>query len=328
MTIMRRRALDAAGPLFGVLIISTLMWFGGAGMLRAIANASLLPQLGALGVGMLTYVVAARRWQAVTNSLCGRPVATFREFLRARVITGSVGFLMPRELAESGGRALWLTRFRMVPGLIAVQSIVIDRLCDLLFALLALLPTLALVAGFTSAPMATLLTGLGCVAVVGIGPIALRPLIAGSGPAFGYMAARLSRYPIMNKLIGSVSRLGEINQSTWYRLLALSCFKYALLIGRVVLVGSAGTLGVDGWHLAAFNSLGQAGYAIGVTPGGLGVFEAGWYGILRTISDDTPQIIAFVILLRINTLLSLCMWLPFCLYFGGARPDGRTQMQT
>ena len=48
----------------------------------------------------------------------------------------------------------------MVPGLIAVQSIVIDRLCDLLFALLALLPTLALVAGFTSAPMATLLTGL------------------------------------------------------------------------------------------------------------------------------------------------------------------------
>ena len=100
------------------------------------------------------------------------------------------------------------------------------------------------------------------------------------------MAARLSRYPIMNKLIGSVSRLGEINQSTWYRLLALSCFKYALLIGRVVLVGSAGTLGVDGWHLAAFNSLGQAGYAIGVTPGGLGVFEAGWYGILRTISDE------------------------------------------
>jgi Lysylphosphatidylglycerol synthase TM region len=142
-----RRWKKVAGSALAVTLAGLLVWLGGTPMLTAIAQASILPQLLALAMGIASYVVAAERWKTVTNYLAKREVAPTIVYLDIRVLTGAAGYLVPRELAEMGGRVAWLTRMRDVSLGAATLGIVVDRFGDFAIMAIGLLPALLYLSG-------------------------------------------------------------------------------------------------------------------------------------------------------------------------------------
>lgn len=98
-------------------------------------------------------------------------------------------------------------------------------------------------------------------------------------------------------------------------IMSLSLVKYLLLILRVFLTVMA--LGIP-WGIGESMiavPLAQVAYMIAPTPGAVGVYETGWYALMKFLSVSSADIAAFLILLRTLILFSVIWLMPFLLLF-------------
>lgn len=291
-------------------LVAFLLWYGGENIWRAFELANPLPLLAAFALSGLLYPIAAWRWALITDDLADRHVASKAAYLRVRCLAAIGGFFAPRELTELGGRTVWLNRWRGLRLAQAVQAVVLDRFCDLLVSVLMLVGPISFGLGLLSADAAlVLMAALMAAMVIGL-PWSTRQL---DHRVTARLFPMLARLPLIGRRFVDLPSLASLSPAIWRWALVLSLVKFMLVALRVVLVAIGVGIPLGMTLMAVLAPLGQLAYAVAITPAGLGIYEAGWLGILNAFDIEAGKIAAFVIVLRGCLIISVLLVTPILL---------------
>ena len=302
-----------------------LRWLAGALVLALIASwlvpgaaerDALLARLrlrpGWLAIGLcatfVTSLVTSARWQRMAEDAMGGTRLPYLVYFHALVLTRVLGQVSSTLAMDLVGRGVALGRAGAQHGLgHSVTQAVLERIFDLVLPLLMLVwalacwradwdPGLAL-PGFVAV----------CIGFAGLATVMLAPL---TRLALRCLAAvrRLRSRPVDALVVPPVSRRLAM------RVGGLSLARYLAMLVQFWAVAAG--LGVDlgAVQIGAATPVGQLAGMVGITPGALGVQEAGWLGALAWVGVDAPAIAVFVlgqrlVLTAYFALLSLISWL-------------------
>lgn len=305
----RRRILAAGSLALGIALFVLVLWLGGEEMLAALREAALAPLALAFVISLLLYPLAAWRWAAITNHLAGEQVASYALFLKMRAMFAAGGLLAPRELVEFGGRTLWLVRNCGQPMTRAVKGVFIDRICDIVLSLIALAGALGYwLLGLEAALSAGLMIGATCASVL------LLPwlfhMIAINLGRLSALFERLERLKLLGAFVAKLKSAVTLEPRIWRMALFLSLLKWTVLVARAVLLAMAVKLTLSPFVLINASPIGQLANVIAITPGGFGIYELGWFGILVYAGGGVAAASAFVVLLRLSVFFSIFAMAP------------------
>lgn len=300
-----------ASLLIGLMLIGMLIMLGGDGSLQQLDTLRPIPLAGAflLTLGIMGSV--AGRWGTFANSLAGRQAAGWYDYFHYFLISRAMGFVLPKDVTDLGSRTFSLNQLHAMPIAQASASVLLDRVADMLIAVLFTLAVLPFWLGWLPASAALgLVVGLALLCGFGLmlgqqrlAHIFIR-LFNGGLQLMCRLPLLRTRSPV---LLADASLSGQaILQAYLWSLLKLSC-----TAGRMVCFALALGLPISPMLLLLGTPLGQLSYMFAFTPGGLGIFEAGWFAILALGGAVPEQITAFVVGQRVLTLgivvlLALC----------------------
>jgi hypothetical protein len=84
----------------------------------------------------------------------------------------------------------------------------------------------------------------------------------------------------------------------------LTLLRSALLTSQFILLAEAFDLGISPWVFFAVWPMAQLTLVLGVTPGGLGIVDLGWLGLLTAGGIGTTEASTFVIVQRAGLTLA------------------------
>ena len=250
---------------------------------------------------------AALRWRMLAAGTAGggrTPLARYmRHFLLGRVL----GFVLPAEATDVGVRAVALRRSERLSLAGAAYTVIVDRLLDLVLILWLMVPALLHLAGTLDRGPAILMGVLGILGTPCLVGRRHGRVLAGLARLYARMVRLLRRVPGL----GAVhvpeldGRSGALRNGVAVRVYALSVVKLAMVIARFYFVAMAVRVPVTPALALVAVPLAQAAALAAVTPGGLGILEAGWYGILVWAGVPSEETVLLVVGWRLYTLLSL-----------------------
>lgn len=304
-----RRALKTVLQLallaLGILICGALLHFGDLSVLPGPDDLALAPLVGGLATTTGIVLCVALRWGSISNALGGERLATWHEYYFYFVGCQLVSLAVPKDLADLGGRTIWLRQAHKVPIARAGTSVVIDRLCDLFITLIFLVAVAPHWLGLVSAPTAVLL--MGCWTLVGFLVLYFRHgvILHRVEQLARWGGGLLARLPGQARLASEIPSLELIDRGLSVRLFVLSLCKFACVVGSLVLFSLALRVPVPAELLLLGAPVAQVTYLFAFTPGGLGIFELGWFAILTFGGVAAGVASVFVVSQRLITILWL-----------------------
>lgn len=291
--------------LLSLALFGLILWWAGPEPWRQILTSDWRP----LSVGLLLYgavsFLAALRLRLVSRSLLKRNIASRRRFFYLHMIARALGFILPRGLSALGGKSVGLRAL----GLSLRRSLWIvmtDNLYDVLSLALVSIPALFFLQGqLGRLPFALLaaalwaLLGLGIwIAVAGN---RLGPLLAGVLDRLPWLARRLEIDDARIEQLFPAPR-PALQALLWTILIALlmatTYYAIALAIG----------LSAPWWLFAAAFPITQLSLIIAVAPGGLGILDLGWLGLLRLGGLPQTEALTFVVAQRAFMVVFVLLW--------------------
>lgn len=307
--------------LSGVLVFVVILYLGGVEAWRQIARADGRYLVAAFLLTLLWNVVAAYRWALIAGQVSAEAKACpFRYYLTYHMIGMLTGQVVPISVGMLGARPVALNLSRGVSLKRAALSVFLDKLFDLIQALLLVIPVALFLVGWISLPLALgLMAATTVVGLVATGwkyEQALRWLARISSR----LANVLSRLPVIERRllrrlpqqIGRLATESFVPNPLALRVFALTVVMYALLSARLFYIAQALRLDIP-WYLLAMGAcVTQLTLIFSVTPGSLGFLEGGWAAVLGLAGLSSGQIVFFLIGRRafvlvftlINTLLA------------------------
>jgi uncharacterized membrane protein YbhN (UPF0104 family) len=280
-----------------VALLFAVVALGGSQELGRLERLQPLPVALAFFVNLSLNALVAVRWGLLLNAVAGRRVARYRDYFHYFVLGRLLGLFLPKDLTDIGGRALYVRRLHRAGLAEAGVSLLFDRGLDLLVAGASLVAVLWYWLGFMDD-----VSGLALLGAVGVSlglvlTIAHRSLTVAAWRGFDAVrrvVTRLRHLPppdplphhalsgpvLLLAFLASLAKFGLSTLRVWLFLWALGLH---LPLAVTVLA----------------NPVGQASYALAVTPGGLGIFEAGWFGILVAAGLTTAAASTLVVAQRI-----------------------------
>lgn len=289
------------GVLLGIGLFSFFLARGWADATSRLSDMRIEPLIGAVLATIGITVTISIRWGMLANALGGRRVAAWHQYYGAYLLSRTAGFFIPKDIADIGGRSLWLTKKRDMSAARATISVLSDRLLDLIIMAVFLLGCLPYWLGWASEVQALILMivlGLGSALVV---------------PRLGTFLQKLRLSSQLNESSEYRERLGlsEIRTALSsalgdhvvlsYRLYLLSLVKFGLTALRFGLFAEVLNLPISLSLILLAMPIGQLSYLLAFTPGGLGIYEAGWYGLLVQGGVLASNAMIFVVGQRILT---------------------------
>lgn len=246
------------------------------------------------------------RWRMVLTSLY--PGQKFRglSLVRVVLIGQALGTFVSMDVGSASSRVAYLARGRGMSLPQASLTVLIDRWFDVL-ALACLTPVSVLfllhIVGSREGTALMALVALAVTAILGASSRTFRSAFV-IGAKVLTTAARflLRRQSSGQPLMGQDIRLSH------RELLCMTALSFArvLAVGlRVWIVANALALPLSPGVLFLLVPLVQATLLVPFVPGGLGLYEAGWYGVLLTQGVSTPDVLIFVLWLRILSVAAL-----------------------
>ncbi len=295
----RNRILSWAINLAGVLALGLILYLGGEEAWQQIVLGDWWYVLAALAVQLLWNLVAALRWSLLANWLIGSEICAFRYFFTYHMIGMLTGQVLPVSVGMLGARPVALNLSQQVPLGRSAMSVLVDKLFDLILALLLAVPAGLFLVGWIGRPLA--LGIMGGMAVAGAVLIGWR--YEQAVRLLGRLGARFSR-PILGRvprvgprLLRQLERLSTetlLENRVALRAFLLTLLMYGLLSVRLFFVAQALRLEIP-WHVLAMGiAVTQLALVFAVTPGSLGFLEGGWAAVLG-LAGLTQPIATFVI---------------------------------
>jgi len=296
----RNRILSWAMNLAGVLALGLILYLGGVEAWAQIAQGDWRYVLAALAVTLLWNVVAALRWSLVANWLVGSQICSFRYFFTYHMLGMLTGQIVPVTVGMLGTRPVALNLSQQAPLGRSAMSVLVDKLFDLLLALLLVLPVVLHLVGWMGRPLALGIMG----GMAAAGAVLIRWRYEQAVRLLGRLGARfagpiLGRVPRVGpRLLRQLERLSTetlLENRIALQAFLLTLVMYGLLSVRLFFIAQALRLEIP-WALLAMGiAVTQLALVFAVTPGSLGFLEGGWAAVLGLAGLTLEQFATFVI---------------------------------
>ena len=270
------------------------------------------------------------RWKEIVENLSPSRKRNFFSLFLSLTDSYAIGKIIPMDLSLLGIRSYYLHRVEEIPLPVAVFSVLMDRFMDVVVFLLMALPSFLLITGIASPIQSVFVLVL---LILGQGMLVLWK----KGGTFHFLFSLyrvlilrwVSKVPFLGSRVkNGIEETGDYGPFSLRSVIGIMTWnyvKYFFLSLRFFFTGWA--LGIPLPLLQTFFFLPfvQLSGLINVTPGGLGVVEAGTYGALLLMGISKSQILIFVVgqrVLLIGIFLSL-FGLTRLLYFTHSKWRGK-----
>jgi uncharacterized protein (TIRG00374 family) len=292
--------------LLGILALILILYLGGIEAWQQILLGDWRYVLAAFAVTLVWNLVATYRWLVITNHIVGQEICPFRYFFTYHMLGMLTGQVMPITIGMLGTRPLALSLSQGVSLKRSALSSLVDKLFDLVLALLLFIPVALYLVDWITRPLAYgLITG-----IVVIGAILIAWRFEQALRLVGQVGSRLSkplaRLPVLgDRLVRRLQPQAErlSSETLLPNPLALRCFlltlvMYALLAARLVYIAEAVHLQIPWYILAMSVAVTQLTLIFSITPGSLGFLEGGWAAVFSLAGLTLGQFTIFVIARR------------------------------
>jgi uncharacterized protein (TIRG00374 family) len=300
----RNRILSWLINLLGLLAFGLILYLGGIEAWRQILRGDWRYMLAALAVTLLWIVVAAYRWSLIANRVVEfEKPCPYRYYFAYQVIGLLTGQVLPITVGMLGARPVALSLSQGVSLKRSALSVFLDKLFDLLLAVLIVVPVALFLVGSISRYIA-----LGLMAsIVIIGAFVVAWKYGAIMRLTGRVAARLAKplgyVPMVGpKLSGRLpQRIEGVTANTAltnrvaFQAFLLTLVMYSLLSARLFFISEALQLNIPWYLLAMGVCVSQLALIFSVTPGSLGFLEGGWAAVLGLAGLSLDQFTTFVI---------------------------------
>jgi uncharacterized protein (TIRG00374 family) len=308
----RNQILSWIINLAGVLIFALILYLGGVEAWQQIIEGEWSYVLAALAVTLLWNLVAAFRWSLITRQVAGEPARlAFRYYFTYHMIGMITGQVVPITVGMLGSRPAALSLSRGVSLMRAALSVFLDKLFDLILALLLVGPVALYLVGWIDLRLAFGLIG----GMVLIGAVLVSQQYERGLRLMGKLASRLTRPLVHVPVIGRklVRRLPQqldrlstetlLPNRSAIQVFLLTVIMYTLLSARLFFIAQALRLQIPWYLLAMGVCVTQLALVFSVTPGSLGFLEGGWWAVLSLAGLSLEQFTFFVIGRRAYVLI-------------------------
>lgn len=299
--------------LTGLALWTIIVWWlvpGPDDRQALLARVRLAPLWLAVGLAatLLASLVTSARWRRMAEDAMGGTRLPYLVYFHALVLTRVLGQVSSTLAMDLVGRGVALRRAGAQHGLgHSVTQAVLERIFDLVLPLLMLAWAIACWRLGWDRQLALVGFVAVCLAFAGLATLLLAPL---TRLALRCLAAvdRLRARPVTATVVPPVSR------GLALRVGGLSLARYLAVLVQFWAVAAGLGIDLDALQIAAATPIGQLAGMVGVTPGALGIQEAGWLGALAWVGVEAPAIAVFVLGQRLVLtasfgLLSLASWL-------------------
>ena len=294
---------------WGLLLLSfglftVIIWYAGPEPWQQLLLADRRILLVAFGVHGTASMVAAARLRFLSQSILGTRQPPWRRFYYLTMSARALGLILPRTVSAIGGKTVGL-RAMGVPIKYAVWIIVVDNLFDVTLLGVVAVPALLFMQGIVSATLFMFLIP----AAIGLLALLLWWLLRNN--RLESLLNWLRRMPWLAKRLD----FGD-NQPFPSAKDALIVLGWSVLLNGIIAtsfysigrsIGTPVTLPL----LLASYPLVQLSLIIAIAPGGLGIFDAGWLGLLRLGGISEAAALAFVVAQRAFVYVFVLIWAGF-----------------
>jgi uncharacterized protein (TIRG00374 family) len=299
----RNRILSWAINLAGILIFVLILYMGGLEAWQQIAQGDWRYVVAAFLVTLLWNMVAAYRWALIANNVVGRQICPYPYFFTYHMIGMLIGQVVPITVGMLGGRPVALSLSQEVSLKRSALSVFLDKLFDLILALLLVAPVAFYLVDWIDRPLALGL--MGGIVIVGAALIGWQyeRVILLVGRVGSRLAQPLAHVPVIGRrLVRRLpQQLDRLSSETFLRsrpafqAFLLTVVMYGLLSARLFFIAQALHLDIPWYLLTMGVSVTQLALVFSVTPGSLGFLEAGWAAVLGLAGLTQGQFLTFVI---------------------------------
>lgn len=300
-----KRWLTVLLNILSLLLFGLILWWGGPSAWQPILNSDPRWVVVAFLLYGVTGMLSGLRLKLVGEGLAERPLASWRRFYYVNMTARALGLILPRGLSTVGGKAVGLRAFG-VSTTRSVWSVLVDNLFDILFLGLLIIPIIF----YFQSVMSGMMLMVASLVIVLISLPLLR---------WGVLTRWLE--PILNRLrrfrwIANRIQWDEgitvfpppvaaVNSYLTTVALSLTIVATYYFIGQAVQIPLA-------WGLVwATFAITQLSLIVAVAPGGLGIFDLGWLGLLYLGGISEADGLAFVIAQRAFIYIFVLFWAGF-----------------
>ena len=293
-------------------------------VIEELKNINIFYGISSILISLTLFPISSLRWRFITNILERRDVATFSQFLKVRVLTAASGYFIPRELAESGGRVFWLNKSCKISLVSSLESVFFDRIADISISIIVLLPTILFITDVVSELTAFILSsGLLLINIFFFSKlIYIFCLLIQWLQTLNVGKNRVTKK--IDELLAKLLEIENVRQDEWRKIITFSVIKYILLVIRVILIAAAIQIDISSLELSSYFPLSQVAYLLAFTPGGIGVYDAGWFGLFSIIGIDLVKVAMFILMIRFNMLVSILFHIPIVLLIRSSHSNNIT----
>jgi len=288
----------------------SLLWWGrdDLGRIRSLRP---LPLALCFVFTLAIALTAVLKWRICLKSMgeccADRLGSLFYYFMVGRVL----GLVIPMEIGDFSVRTMSLKLDHRVPIGRASYSVYLDRTFDVIVSAILLVPSGLFILGVLGSTAAfaiggaAFLGGFLCFAFFG------RQTIRGLAVGFGYIFRAICCIPGLRGRVDATAETRALAMSgsadIASTLYLLSGVKFIWTALRFASIALATGLSVGVGNVLLFAPGAQAALVFSVTPGGLGVVDWSWSGLLYRIGVDKHDIVPYLVTMRVAVLVSVLL---------------------
>jgi uncharacterized protein (TIRG00374 family) len=289
--------------LIGFGAFGAFIYYSNYESLEQLSKIQLWPTLGALLSSFGITCCIAIRWGILSNEISGVKLTSWTIYYHYFIISRALGFVLPKDLTDIGLRTASLKKRHGKRLSHAGASVILDRLFDVIFMLVFLIAVLPFWFNWGNDKTSFALMILFPL-IIGIVLLSKRKLFFQIIEFIFHLVLKpFTRFSFFKKRVPNGFSLDGISKTALYKIFLLSFFKFVFTVARLVFFVYALGLSISPTIIALGTPLGQLSYLFAFTPGGLGIFEAGWLGILKLAGTGTTEALNFVVGQRILTIV-------------------------
>ena len=260
---------------------------------------------GTLGVA----VCAALKWWISLRAMGETGAAHFGSLLHYFMIGRAIGLVIPMDISDLGVRTMSLKMDHSVSVKRASYSVYLDRAFDLIVTVIFLAPSVLFIAGTVSARLCVALYAavfaVGFLCFVFLGRQSMRALQW----FFQLLFKLVCRIPWVGRRVGGESNVDWLDSAGIAHiapgLFLISGAKLMCMVLRYYSIAVAIGITLSFEDVTAFVPSAQFAALFALTPGGLGIADWSWSGLLYKIGVGKQSIVPYLISLRLVIALSI-----------------------
>jgi uncharacterized protein (TIRG00374 family) len=302
-SLTRNRLLWVAG----VILMAAFVWWG-RGDIGKMLNLRPIPLALCLILTLGMALTSVAKWRICLRSM-GEEGASFRALFHYFMIGRVLGLVIPMELGDLSARTVSLKCEHSISVGRGSYSVYLERSFDILVSVILLVPSTLFILDVIGPTTGLVIAGIGFVAGLVCFALFARRTVELLALLYGLLLKAICRIPWLRGRVDAeaeskalaVADLG----SAAPKLYLLSGFKFLLTAFRFAAIAVAVGISVGLAEIMLFAPGAQFALVFSVTPGGLGVVDWSWSGLLYKIGVDRHDIVPYLISLRAAVLVSV-----------------------